>query len=492
LCLNLSADELKNMESTDNKKEEAGQEFEKLIAEQEMNIPKIGEIVKGIVISAGKSEVKLDIDGVMVGIVRGRELYRESAEYANLKEGDEVEATVIDLENENSELELSFSYAGHQKAWATLVSAFESQEIIKVKIKEANKGGLIIIYGQIAGFLPVSQLSPENYPRISGGDKGKILEKLRSFINKEFEVKIMDLSEREDKLIVSEKLAWSERQKDIISQYQPGTVVEGSITAVTNFGAFISFGEGLEGLIHISELAWQRIDNPSNIVKVGDKIKAEIINVDGAKIFLSAKKLMKDPWENVKEKYTINDKVTGKVLKVNPFGLFVGLDNDIHALAHISSLGLNQGEDVKEKFIAGEDYEFYIISLEPKEHRLGLSVKPIKTSDKEQGTKDDEIQVTSDKEQKSNDDEKAETKETNDETTETVDEDKKTMKQENNDGDGEKEKVENKIEEKPETTDKTKETAETVDEDDKAREDKKEVDKVEEVEKEEEDVEEKK
>jgi len=420
------------METIENKEDKNAEEFEKLILEEQIAVPKIGEIVKGTVIAASKSEVKLDVNGVMVGIVRGRELYREAAEYANLKPGDEVEATVIDLENENSELELSFSYAGHQKAWSTLMSAFENQEIIKVKIKEANKGGLIINYGQISGFLPVSQLSPENYPRISGGDKGKILEKLRSFMNKEFEVKIMDLSEKEEKLIVSEKLAWSEKQKETISQYKPGTIVEGVVTAVTSFGAFISFGEGLEGLIHISELAWQRIDNPSDIVKVGDTIKAEIINVDGAKIFLSAKKLMKDPWENVKDKYKINDKVKGKVLKVNPFGLFVELDNDIHALAHISSLSLSQGEDVKDKFTEGEDYEFYIISLEPKEHRLGLSVKPAKVEStdevesKKPASSADGLKVES----TTTDDETKETKKL-DETTGTVDEDNKTKKQKN-------------------------------------------------------------
>jgi len=384
------------MAAVKTKKEET--EFNELLEKEEIKIPKIGDIVKGMVISASKSEVKLDIGGVMVGIVRGSELYRESPEYANLKEGDEVEATVVDLENENGELELSFSYAGHQKAWATLTSALENQEIIKVKVKEANKGGLIVSYGQISGFLPVSQLSPENYPRVGGGDKSKIFEKLKSFINKELEVKVMDLSEKEDKLIVSEKLAWSDKQKDVISQYKPGTVVAGSVTAVTSFGVFISFGEGLEGLIHISELAWQRIENPADIMKVGDKIKAEIINIDGAKIFLSAKKLIADPWKKVKEKYQLNNQIKGAVLKVNPFGLFVQLDNDIHALAHISSLGLKSGEKIADKFEAGKQYDFYIISMEPSAHRLGLGVKPLelKSADSPADQKEEPVEKEED------------------------------------------------------------------------------------------------
>lgn len=379
------------MAVTKTKKEET--EFNELLEKEEIKVPKVGDIVTGTVISASKSEVKLDIGGVMVGIVRGSELYRESPEYANLKEGDEVEATVVDLENENNELELSFSYAGHQKAWATLTSALENQEIIKVKVKEANKGGLIVNYGQIAGFLPVSQLSPENYPRVGGGDKSRIFEKLKGFINKEMEVKVMDLSEKEDKLIVSEKLAWSDKQRDVISQYKPGTVVEGVVTAVTSFGVFISFGEGLEGLVHISELAWQRIENPADIMKVGDKIKAEIINIDGAKIFLSAKKLIADPWIKVKDKYQLNNQIKGTVLKVNPFGLFVQLDSDIHALAHVSSLGLKAGEKITDKFEAGKQYDFYVISMEPSAHRLGLGVKPAEMKENQQTTKEEVSEV---------------------------------------------------------------------------------------------------
>jgi len=353
-------------------------EFSKLLEKDTFVPPQVGDIVEGVVLSASKSEVKLDIGGVLVGIVRGRELYREAPEYANLKEGDTIEATVIELENENGEIELSFSYAGHQKAWSNLTKAFENKEVIAVRIKEANKGGLVATYGQIVGFLPVSQLSPDNYPRVSGGDKSKILEKLKSFVGTDVDVKVMDLDEAEEKLIVSEKMAWSEKQKDVISKYKAGTVVDGVVTAVTSFGVFISFGEGLEGLIHISELAWQRIENPNDHYKVGDKIKAEIINIDGAKIFLSAKKLLKDPWTAVSDDYKINDKVTGEVLKINPFGLFVKLTDDIHALAHVSSLNLKAGQKLDDLFTIGQKYDFYIISMEPKEHRLGLSTEPLK------------------------------------------------------------------------------------------------------------------
>ena len=349
-------------------------DFQKLLDKENLKIPQVGDIVRGAVLSSSKAEVKLDIGGILTGIVRGRELYFEAEEYANLKPGDEVEATVIEEENENGELELSFRSAGQQKAWSTLFDAHENRKILKFKVSDANKGGLIVSYGQIPGFLPVSQLAPENYPRVNGGDKGKILDKLKSFIGTDFEVKIITLDEKEEKLIVSEKEAWQERQKDIISKYKVGSQVEGVITALTDFGVFVSFGENLEGLIHISELAWQRIDDPSDLFKVGDKIKAEIISIEGAKIFLSAKRLLNDPWQSVEKKYAVGQKVSGAILKVNPFGLFVELDPDIHGLAHISQLGLAPGEKISELYRAGAKKEFLIVSIEPKDHRLGLTV----------------------------------------------------------------------------------------------------------------------
>lgn len=361
---------------TDEKKEinDEVANFKKLLDQNLIKIPQIGDSIEGTVLSASKSEVKLDINGVLTGVVRGPELYEEDDDYANLKPGDTVEATVIDDENENGQLELSFRYAGQEKAWTGLRDAYINKKIIKVKIIDANKGGLLAQYRQIPGFLPVSQLAPENYPRINGGDKGKILDKLKSFAGKEFEVRVITLDEKEEKTIFSEKEAWNEQQKDVIGKYKVGTLVEGEITAVTDFGVFISFGENLEGLIHISELAWQRIDDPSDLFKVGDTIKAEVINVDGSKIFLSAKKLQEDPWKIVAEKYKIGQTVKGTILKVNPFGLFVKLDDAIHGLAHVTQLGLATGQKVSDNFKADEIRDFEIVSIEAKDHRLGLAI----------------------------------------------------------------------------------------------------------------------
>lgn len=364
------------MKEDKTKNSNTGEDFASLLDKQGLSAPKVNDTVKGTVLSASKAEVRLDIDGIFTGIIRGQELYDEAEEYSNLKPGDEVEATVVEEENENGELELSFRFAGHEKAWLNLREAFENKTDIKVKIAAANRGGLIANYGQITGFLPVSQLSPEKYPRVSGGDKGKILEKLKSYVGEEMDVKVVNLEEdKEEKIIFSEKDAWNEKQKDVITKYKVGTVVEGVITAIADFGVFVSFGENLEGLIHISELAWQRIDDPADLFKVGDKIKAEVISIDGSKIFLSAKKLITDPWKDVEKKFKVGQIAKGTIIKVNPFGLFVKLDDDIHGLAHISQLSLAQDQKINDIYKVNDKKDFVVVSIEPKNHRLGLTVK---------------------------------------------------------------------------------------------------------------------
>jgi len=359
------------LKKTENENSELG----KLLADGGfLKIPKVGDVIRGRVLSTSRREVRLDVEGMTSGVIRGRELFAESAFYDNLKPGDEVDATVLELENENGELELSFRSAGQQKAWDELRRLFTTAEIIPAKVVEANKGGLLMRIDNVTGFLPVSQLSPENYPRVSGGDKNKILEKLRSLVGKEMDVRVIDVNENEEKLIVSEKSVWEERQKDLISRFRVGDKVAGEITALADFGAFVRF-DTLEGLVHISEIAWQRIDHPRDLLKVGQTVEAEIIGIEGSKIFLSMKKLVEDPWKKIQEDYKIGDKVSGKILKINPFGFFIELTPEIHGLAHVSELSDNPSTDINTLGKIGQEMEFKIVSIEPKEHRLGLSLK---------------------------------------------------------------------------------------------------------------------
>ncbi|MBT4209599.1 MAG: S1 RNA-binding domain-containing protein [Candidatus Komeilibacteria bacterium] len=359
--------------------------------EKAVSIPKEGELVTGTVISLSKNEIYLDLDGMTTGIIRGREIYDESDETSDLKIGDQATATVVGLDNENGYMELSLREAGHKKAWDKLEGLHKEGTIVDSKVIDANKGGLMIKLGNVVGFLPVSQLTIEHYPRIEGGDKSKILTHLKSFVNQLLKTKVIDINEKEEKLIVSEKAAWNDKQKKVISKFKVGNKIDGRVTGVVDFGAFVEFGDGLEGLVHISELAWQRIDNPRDIIKVGDNVKAEIIDIENTKISLSIKKLQKDPWVEVASKYTIGQKVKGKVLKVNPFGAFIELDNDIHGLVHISELSAKKVSNPEDLVTVGKDYEFTILTIEPKHHRLGLSLKGIdlKKETKKDDKKDD-------------------------------------------------------------------------------------------------------
>ena len=360
----------------------AKQSFESLIANGSyLNYPKVGDAVKGKVVAATRREVRIDIEGVTTGVIRGRELFAESTAYNDLKAGDEVEATVIDLENENGEMELSFRFAGQKKAWEELRSQFTAGDVVEVKVLEANKGGLIVRVGHVNGFLPVSQLAPDNYPRVTGGDKSRILEKLKGIIGTSLAVRILDVNEGDEKLIVSEKSVWEERQKNVIAQYKVGSIIEGDVTALADFGAFVKF-DALEGLVHISEIAWQRIDHPRDLLKLGQRVKAEIIGIEGSKIFLSMKKLIRDPWQAVSEKYKIGDTVEGTVLKINPFGFFVELDPEIHGLAHVSELSDKPVADINTLAKSGDRMKFRVISIEPTEHRLGLSLRTNSTKAK--------------------------------------------------------------------------------------------------------------
>jgi len=271
---------------------------------------------------------------------------------------------------------------------------------VEAKVLDANKGGLIVKVRHLQGFLPVSQLAPEHYPRVSGGDKQKILDKLKEFVGEKFKVLILDLNETDEKLIVSEKAIWESEQKNVISQIKVGQIIKGDVTALADFGAFVKFmpegstdGTELEGLVHISEIAWQRIDHPKDILKVHQTVEAEIIGIEGSKIFLSMKKLVDDPWKDVEKKYKVGDVVEGKVLKANPFGLFVELDADIHGLAHVSELSAKTLVDPTTIAKSGDMMSFKIVSIEPKEHRLGLSLKALNEKVKTETDKDTSEEV---------------------------------------------------------------------------------------------------
>ena len=340
----------------------------------EIKVLKQGDMVEGSLISVGKNEVYVDLEGYGVGVVRGRELYDDEATLSALKPGDKIFVSVVEPENKEGIVELSLRQAGQERVWQTLKEKMDSKEVVRTKILEANKGGLMVEINNVMGFLPVSQLSLEHYPRVEDGDKNRILGVLQSYIGSLFDVHIITADSAEEKLIVSEKAVFEKEMENKLGELKIGQVVEGTITGVVDFGAFVKFGE-LEGLVHISELAWQRIDNPRDIIKVGQKVTAKVISIDKGRVSLSIKQLQEDPWLEAVKKYQIGQVVKGKVSKIMPFGVFVELDKDIQGLAHVMELSHETIKSADEVLKPGEEKEFKIISIEPAEHRLGLSLK---------------------------------------------------------------------------------------------------------------------
>jgi small subunit ribosomal protein S1 len=353
------------------------------LKENSLKPPRIGEIVKGKIIGRGKSKLFFDLGPLGSGIIYGREFFDAKGLLKGSKVGDEIFAKVIDLENEEGYLELSLSQAGKELAWDTLKSKKVKNESLIVKILGANKGGLLAEVSGIPAFLPVSQLSSEHYPRVEGGDSTKILRELQKFIGQEMEVKIFDLDPKENKLILSEKIKEMEKMKEMLKSYEVGEIVEGEITAIIDFGAFMRFSpkpspetkdtDILEGLIHISELDWQIVKDPSEIVKVGEKVRAKIIKISNDKIFLSLKSLKEDPWSKIEQKYKKGDVVEGKVVKFNPFGAFIQLDKKVQGLIHISEF--SSYENMEKTLEIGKNYSFEILAIEPAEHKMSLRLK---------------------------------------------------------------------------------------------------------------------
>jgi len=339
-----------------------------------MRPPKVGEIVEGKVVGKKRQALFLDLGAFGVGIIYGKEFQEAKEELKNLKIGSNIFAKIIDLEGRNEEgyIELSVSQASNDLIWEGLRQKKEKGENIPVKISGANRGGLLTEVSGVPGFLPVSQLKSCHYPKVEGGDASKILKELQKFVGQTLEVKIFDLDSKAGKLILSERAKETEKIKEILKNYKVGDVVEGEITGVVDFGAFMKFGESLEGLIHISELDWRLLKDPSEVVKVGDKVKAKIIEISGEKVSLSLKALKEDPWLDIEKRYKKGDIVSGKVTKFNPFGAFVQITPEIQGLIHISEFGTRL--KMEEKLKIDEIYNFQILSIDPKEHRMSLKL----------------------------------------------------------------------------------------------------------------------
>ncbi|TSC96493.1 MAG: hypothetical protein Athens071426_104 [Parcubacteria group bacterium Athens0714_26] len=340
-----------------------------------MVVLKEGDLVEGKILQKAPRAVYLDLGKSGTGIVYGIELINARDVFKNLKVGDTISAKIIEAENEDGYVELSLAEAGKQKTWQKLKELIEKDEVVKVKITAANSGGLIAIIEGIKAFLPVSQLANEHYPRVDSGAKEKILEELKKFVGQELEVKILDLNPRNEKLIISEKEITNQGVKELLAKYKVGDIIEGIVSGVADFGAFVRFADNpqIEGLIHISELSHKLIDNPKDIIKVDDSVKVQILEIKDDRVTLSLKALQENPWNKVSEKYKDGLEIQGTVLRFNPFGAFIGLDPEIQGIVHVSEFG--SLDEMKKNLEIGKSYPFKIESVKPEEKRIILKLR---------------------------------------------------------------------------------------------------------------------
>ncbi|MEO5499591.1 MAG: S1 RNA-binding domain-containing protein, partial [Candidatus Saccharimonadales bacterium] len=317
-----------------------------------------------------KHEVLVDLGPLGIGFVPRREIGFGQ----KIEEGSSVTASVVDTELDNGYSLLSLRKAAKDRGWDEVQRIIDDNETIEVTTYDANRGGLLIELEGVRGFLPVSQLSAEHYPRVGSSDKDEILQRLNALVGKTIKVRILDADRKANKLIFSEKEAIKDGLADRFANLKIGDTVSGVVTGVVDFGAFVNV-EGIEGLIHISEISWERVNNPGDYVKVGDNITAKIIAIDKDRLSLSLKQLQEDPWMKEVDEFKKGGTVEGTVTRITPFGAFVQISPAVEALVHVSELGEGEGGDPEKVFKLNERKTFKVLEVDKDSRKISLSLK---------------------------------------------------------------------------------------------------------------------
>jgi small subunit ribosomal protein S1 len=328
-----------------------------------------GEVIVGTILSIRKHEVLVDLGPQGIGLVPRREVGYSRT----LNIGDEVTASIVDPELDNGYALLSLRKAAKDRGWDEVAARMDSGEIIDVSPYDANRGGLLVEYDGVRGFLPVSQLSAEHYPRVGSSDKDEILQRLNVLIGQTLKVRILDCDRKANKLIFSEKEAIKDGLSARFEKLSIGDTVKGVVTGVVDYGVFVNV-EGIEGLVHISEISWERVNNPGDYVKVGQNIDAKIIAIDKDRLSLSIKQLSEDPWMSEVDQFKPGDKVEGTVTRITPFGAFVQISPAVEALMHVSELGGGDDTDPEKVFTLNERKEFTVLDIEKDSRKISLSL----------------------------------------------------------------------------------------------------------------------
>jgi small subunit ribosomal protein S1 len=328
-------------------------------------------IVDGTVISIAKNSIFVDLPPWGTGVIFGKEYINARDIIKKINLGDKITGKIIGSDNKEGYIEISLKEAKQALIWSDAEEAIRDKKVFELAVKEANKGGLMMIWQGITGFLPASQLKTEHYPRIADGDKDKILEELRKLVGQKISVAIIGVNAKEGKLIFSEKDPDSSEKEKIIDKFSLGDELVGDVTGIVDFGIFVKIEEGLEGLVHISEIDWGLVDDPHKFAKVGDKIKVKVIEVKDGKISLSIKALKENPWTEASKKYKKDDVVSGVIIKFNKHGALASIEEGVAGLVHISEFGTE--EKLREKLELGKTYNFKINIFDPKEQKMALS-----------------------------------------------------------------------------------------------------------------------
>jgi len=326
-----------------------------------------GEVIDVTVISTSRDHILTDVAGLATGIVPEKEF---SADAARFKAGDTIRAYVMSTENDNGYVILSLKRAEKEKLWHLLEERNTAGEVISVKIIQANKGGLVAQYGDMQGFIPVSQLSAKHYPRVNG-DRSQIQQKLSELIGQTVDVKIISYDKPTNKIVFSEKAAGDADLEEKARGFEVGQKVTGKVTGIVDFGLFVDIG-GLEALVHISQVSWARINNLREHFVVGQEVEAEVVSVEGGRVSLSMKKLQADPWQSEIKNLEVGNKAKGEITRVTPYGAFVRLSDNLEGLFHVSQMP--EGQKPETVVEAGKSYDFEIVSIEPELRKISLKL----------------------------------------------------------------------------------------------------------------------
>ncbi|MDP3996528.1 MAG: S1 RNA-binding domain-containing protein [bacterium] len=361
----------KEENETENVTESAGSAVMAKLFAETPTPPQIGDLVEGAVLALDKARVYIDVAPFGTGIIYGKEYINARDVIKKINVGDTIAAKVVDTDNPEGYIELSLREARQAMIWSEAEEAIREKKIMELAVKEANKGGLIMEWQGIQGFLPASQLKPEHYPRVADGDKDKIHEELKKLVGERISVAIIGASPKEGKLIFSEKSPEQKDKEKIIGKYSIGDELGGEVTGMVDFGVFVKIEEGLEGLVHISEIDWALVENPKTMFKVGEKVKVKIIEIKEGKISLSIKALKPSPWLEAAKKYKKEDVVKGIIIKFNKHGALASIEEGVAGLVHISEFGSE--EKLRQTLELGKTYSFKITLFEPKEQKMALS-----------------------------------------------------------------------------------------------------------------------